>query len=202
MSKPNCNEGDLRPKIELTRQFHEYFHGRGAVISIAGPDGAGKSTFASQLVEIFAQADLVVIRIHSYSWYNNIFIMPFRLARLRNQKQIVVLDRSIFDNVIEFSRKTHMPAGLLRQLLKIVNRVYVTFDHKAVLTTSMNDLTSRRPDESPKRISEQQKLYAELIKFANFLPLISDKPISQEAILNLMKKSPPPNVAVHQANKL
>lgn len=158
---------DLSLDPELLVNLKKAFEGRGAILSIAGPDGAGKTTLANQLVEVLTQVGLPANRIHCYSWYKNVFLMPFRLAKLRRENQIVVLDRSLYDNVIEISRKARFPSFLTRGILRTVLRFYTVFDYKYILTAPFDDLVARRPEENKSKTMQQIELYLELAKLAN-----------------------------------
>lgn len=161
-------EGDLIDKLRT--QFSE----RGAVLSITGPDGVGKTTLARQLAHTFDQAGLPVQCIHCHAWYKNLFVMPFLLARLKHQNKIIILDRSIFDNLIELARKVHLPTALLRVVLAGTKSVYIKFDHKILLRASLNTLESRRPDEPSEKLEKALATYSALVRSAHYEPIESD----------------------------
>jgi energy-coupling factor transporter ATP-binding protein EcfA2 len=183
MSEERANDPTMDP--ELLDRIKKTFEGRGAIISIAGPDGAGKTTLAGHLVEVFAHAGLPAQRIHCYAWYKNVFVMPFRLSKLKRNTQIIILDRSIYDNVIEISRRIGLPASVRRYFIRAVTKFYTAFEYKTVLTAPISVLSARRPDEDKTKIAQQVELYLELSNLADYKHIVSEGSIS-EMILHAM----------------
>lgn len=177
MAKSEHPVNDNMQKPYLTDQIREQFKGKGAIISIAGSDGAGKTTLTGQIVDTFAQAGLSVRRIHCYAWYKNLFVMPFRLAILKSRGVIVVLDRSIFDNIIEFARKTHLPRAILLVILSSISTLHSRFDHRIVLWASLEKLMDRRPEEKPEKLERNRVLYSALTESAQYQPVEANGPI-------------------------
>ncbi len=197
MASPENSPDDSRPDANLMRRLQEKFGGTGAIISIAGPDGAGKTTLANQLVDAFTAADLPVRRIHCYTWYKNLLVMPFRLARLKNRGEIIILDRSIFDNIIELARKAHLPKGFFGACLKGLSACYIAFEYKILLSAPADELASRRPEELASKVSRQLKLYTELGHCAGYHSVVSDGPILLE-VLQIISR---PKTQLRSGNK-
>lgn len=162
---------------DLTGLLRERFAGKGTIISIAGSDGAGKTTLTGQLVDAFRAADLPARRIHCYAWYKNLLVMPFRLAQLKAQGEIIILDRSIFDNIIELTRKTHLPEAILRIVLSGVSTLHSRFDHRIVLSAPLESLLSRRPEEPREKLERTRALYSVLTRSAKYEPVEANGPI-------------------------
>ncbi len=167
---------------EFTKHLRDAYSNRGAIISLAGPDGAGKTTLVGQLHDVLTQSDLPAERIHCYAWYKHIFTMPFRLAKLKTENRIVILDRSLIDNVIEISRKLHLPNSLVRPLLIITKKLFLNFDVLFVLIAPYDELVSRRPDEKKNKIKHQLQLYRLLSSINGFKTLLTDKPVFDDAV--------------------
>lgn len=198
MATPENNPDDIRPDAILIGQLQENFGGTGAIISIAGPDGAGKTTLANQLVDAFTEAGLPVKRIHCYAWYKNLFVMPFRLARLKNQGEIIILDRSIFDNVIELARKAHLPKAILRIMLYGVSTIHSRFDHRIVLWAPLQSLISRRPEEHHEKLERTRVLYSVLTGSADYKYIEANGPILRDVLqIILCPKVTPPSGSTH-----
>ena len=193
MASPENSPDDSRPDAILIGQLQEKFGGTGAIISIAGPDGAGKTTLANQLVDAFTAADLPVKRIHCYAWYKNLLVMPFRLARLKHRGEIIILDRSIFDNLIEFARKAHLSKWLFGASLKGLSACYNAFECKILLSAPADELASRRPEELPDKVSRQLKLYTELSHCAGYHSVVSDGPILLEILSHFVRSDSSPD---------
>src|SRR5687767_4023014 len=93
---------------------------RGVAICLSGIDGSGKTTLARQLVGTLAQAGLPVRHLHVYHWYLNLFAMPALLLYNRHLgREILVLDRSFFDNIAVLSLSPRCPLWLPRSMLSL-----------------------------------------------------------------------------------
>lgn len=192
MSQSAREVEDILANRELMKLLRERFSNRGAIISLAGPDGSGKTTLAHQLVLVLGGAGLPVRSIHSYAWYMNLFVLPIRLAGFRRRNHIIILDRSIFDNVIELSRKINLPTSLLRLILKGLNKVYLSSDHRFLLTAPLDIYQSRRPEEDRAKLEVSQFLYMNLIPTAHFHRVETNEPMLHDLLNLICDKEPNP----------
>lgn len=167
---------------EVVVDLQQKYKNRGAIISLAGPDGAGKSTLSCQLKTVIEDAGLPVEQIHCYQWYKNVFLMPRRLSILRSNKTIVILDRSIIDNVLEISRKMRLPVKFVHTLLQLTMTFYIKFDNLFILTAPLQELIKRRPEEPKSKVEHQLKIYNGMSKFPGVQALSSDSSTFQNAI--------------------
>lgn len=187
MTTPKDNEVllDNRALSRLRKQFQD----NGAIISIAGPDGSGKTTLASQLFDAFTAADLPVRHIHSYVWHHNLFRMPFTLGRLKTGNTTVILDRSIYDNVIVAFSRLKTPRWMLAMALRGVSFLYPAFDLQILLHAPFECLKGRRPEESSQDIRMQVVNYSLLESQLNFTKLESVRPLLSD-VLSILTDEP------------
>jgi len=139
-----------------------------------GAEGAGKTTLAQQLEILFAHAGVLTERRHIYGFFNNAFVAPFVLLWNRYVGgKVIIFDRTIFDNLANFTVTRHWAAGWLPFLLTIFRPWYPRHDHNFYLEATPDDTLSRRARTDVARLQRFLLAYrsiAESVGFETFVP--------------------------------
>lgn len=143
----------------VTDNLQQIFGRKGAIVSISGPDGSGKSTLTRQLVDKLSMAGVPTRHVHCFKWYEQITIQPLRLLFLRHKGYVVICDRTIVDNVLELARKLSLHPTHWRWLLQALITLQPRFDYRITLLCSEDDLAQRRPEESCSTQQQQLRYY-------------------------------------------
>ena len=152
------------------------------VVSLVGPDGAGKSTLARELKLELDKSNICVKVVHSHRWWRNVLWLPCFLARSRALPRVVILDRCLLDNGVEIARKTKLRASLrfvLFQMLALWGSVY---DVKLLIIAPVSILTVRRPDEPVNKLILNHDLYTEAACCAQYIQINSIHPTKNEGM--------------------
>lgn len=160
---------------------------KGCIVSVIGPDGSGKSTLIDALHDAAREARIDTVRIHSYRWHRNIFAMPLRLSILRQRGKLVLLDRCVFDNVVELALKRSLSPPLRRGLSRFLSLVYVDFDARILLRAPADVIAERRPDEPLDKTRRQIALYEELLTSAGYRGVDSTEPTLPPALAEIRR---------------
>lgn len=170
-------EGSLKPStLDETAIAHirKVSADRGYIIFLSGADGSGKSTTAKVLCNQLSAAGLSVIHRHCYAWHKNLIETPRAIAKARRDKVVMVLDRSIYDNIIEVARKLSPPIWATKTTLRIASAIYPSADLKLFTWAPLEELLRRRPEEPEAKQNVNLVRYECLEKIAGFQRLTTD----------------------------
>lgn len=160
---------------EAARALHGRLRGRGIAVCICGIDGSGKTTLARQLVAQLQGAGLRARHLHVYHWYTNLAAMPFVILYNRwLGHRVLVLDRSIFDNIAHLSLMGERAQRLGRYALAVALLLYPAFDHVFQLVADLEEIQRRRPDTEPSRFARMTAAYNRIAAVARHQRLVSD----------------------------
>lgn len=148
---------------------------RGVTISVSGVDGSGKTMITTLLAKTLQDADIAVLRLHSYQWYLNVTMTPVRILINRYVgRKVILLDRSVYDNIAVFLSMHRIWQSVADIIIGFVSNVYPTFDYRFYLSTSLGEGLRRRPEMSESQLSHFQQIYAPIVRRAKYLELESD----------------------------
>ena len=157
---------------------------RGLSIVITGADGSGKSTLAEQLVQDLGAANLPSRKLHVYAFYANLLLIPFLLLRNRYiDKSILVLDRSIYDNVAVFAAKgkcTIRPFAIT-----ILKSIYPKFDYAFYLYADRDEILRRRPEIDLGWHDRLISAYQQLVRLSGHSVMRSDSELYTRIVATL-----------------
>lgn len=159
---------------------------RGVTICISGMDGSGKTTTAEELVRLLNASDIRVRHLHLYQWYVNVLITPLLL--LHNQyigRKVLVLDRTIYDNVAVAAIRQHCPVWLMRMALALVASCYPNFTYRFYLVAPLPELCRRRPGMSEARFAALREAYERVVLRARCTRVSSDARLFAELLRNI-----------------
>ena len=155
----------------------------GVAICLSGIDGSGKTTLARQLVGALDEAGLPVRHLHVYQWYLNLLAMPALLLYNRHVgRKVLVLDRSLFDNIALLSLWPRCPRWLARGILALTLAFYPRFDHRFYLVADFGETLRRRPDTREPRFAELTRAYDGIAARAGHVKLRSDATLLHEVL--------------------
>lgn len=155
----------------------------GVTIYLSGIDGSGKTTLAEALVETLRASGVQVRSLHIYQWYLNVLLTPFLLLYNRHLgREVLVLDRGIYDNISVLAVKERFPDWILRAALRVVPVFYPKFDYHFYLVTTLSETIRRRPDTSKTRFVTLSKIYDEVLSRLRCEKLQSDVHIFDAAL--------------------
>lgn len=161
---------------------------RGATISVSGVDGSGKTLLTTNLLKILHEANIAVLRLHSYQWYANITITPVRIIFNKYiGRKILLLDRSIYDNIAVFSSKYGAWQLIADTVVGLAVKLYPTFDFRFYLSTSLVEGLRRRPEMSESELSRLQQIYAPITQRAGYLELESNERLLDRVLERLAR---------------
>lgn len=148
---------------------------RGVAISVSGVDGSGKTMLTTHLAKMLQDANITVLRLHSYQWYANVTITPARILINRYiGRKVMLLDRSVYDNIAVFASTHKVRQSITNLIVGFVRNIYPTFDYRFYLSTPLDEGRRRRPEMSESQLSNLQQIYAPIIHSAGYLELDSD----------------------------
>lgn len=148
---------------------------RGLSISISGIDGSGKTTLARDLIRALGASGIPVRYLHLYQWYLNVLTTPILLLYNRYfGRKLLVLDRSIYDNIAVVSMRRHCPKWLSHMAFTVALACYPRFDHRFHLVVGFDDAVVRRPDTIRARFVMLSGIYDEIASRARYVRLQSD----------------------------
>lgn len=181
------------------------FKRKGALIAICGADGTGKTTVANELSQYLSNEGIETCIVHSYGWARNLFIMPFVLAGLRGNGQIVILDRTLWDNVIVTLCRVKTPMALRSVIIQLAQWLRPRFDHKICLTAPSHLIQQRRPEELHQSTLRKLENYSLLCTKVGFSQFDSSTPIINQIICDMALKegfSPTPPLKTSATERL
>jgi thymidylate kinase len=147
----------------------------GLAVCLSGIDGSGKTTLAGKLSRVLKASGVPVRHLHLHQWYVNVFVTPVLLLRNRYfTRELLVFDRTIYDNIAVVSMRKHCPRWLSRIALAVVLACYTTFDYRFYLVVEFADALARRPDTERDRFMSLSKIYEEVTSKARYIRLRSD----------------------------
>jgi thymidylate kinase len=156
---------------------------RGVAICLSGIDGSGKTTLAQQLVGAMAHGGLPARHLHVYQWYLNALAMPLVLLYNRHiGRKVLVLDRSVFDNIAVLALSPRCPRWLPRTVLKLALALYPKFDYCFYLVADFNETLRRRPDTREQAHAELTSAYERITAHAGHVRLRSDPALFGEVL--------------------
>lgn len=159
---------------------------RGATISVSGVDGSGKTLLTTHLVKILRDANIAVLRLHSYQWYKNITTTPVRiLVNKYFGRKILLLDRGIYDNIAVFSSTRGAWELITDMAVGLAIKLYPTFDFRFYLSTSLVEGLRRRPEMDASQLSHLQQVYAPIVHRAGYLGLESNERLLDRVLEHL-----------------
>jgi energy-coupling factor transporter ATP-binding protein EcfA2 len=158
----------------------------GATIYLSGIDGSGKTTLAEALVETLKESGVQVRSLHIYQWYLNVLLTPFLLLYNRHLgREVLVLDRGIYDNISVLAVKERFPDWILRAALRVVPVFYPKFDYHFYLVATLSETILRRPDTCEARFVTLRKIYDEVSSRVRCKRLQSDAHLFDAALRNI-----------------
>lgn len=179
----NTDDSDVRRAVESLRSR---LSKRGLAISISGIDGSGKTTLARDLVRMLNASGIRARYLHLYQWYWNMFRTPLLLLYNRYLgRRVLVLDRSIYDNIAVGILKLHSPRWLLRMILPAMASIYPRFDYRIYLSTSFDETRLRRPDTCKAHFMALTELYNEIGRRAKYARFRSDRKVFGEVLRHM-----------------
>jgi hypothetical protein len=159
---------------------------RGLAISVSGIDGSGKTTLARDVVQILQTAGIPARYMHLYQWYVNVFLTPLLLLYNRYLgREVLVFDRSVYDNAAVALFKFGSPPALVRVVLWSVSAIYPKFDYRIYLVASLEETQVRRPGTCEKRYKLLSKVYDEIARRARYMRLRSDSQLLRAVLRHL-----------------
>jgi thymidylate kinase len=157
---------------------------RGLSIVITGTDGSGKTTLARKLEKILSSANPSVRYLHAYAWHFNLIVAPFILLRNKYiDKNILILDRSIFDNLAVLAAKRDF--AIRPWMANALRTFYPRFDFAFYLHADAETIKSRRPDTDIHWHIRLSEAYAQLIPHLGHCAMRSDETLLTQVIENL-----------------
>lgn len=169
----------VSPDAVLVRRATDVLRSRrrvhGINIYISGIDGSGKTTLAQTLVELLTASALPTQRLHIYQWYLSVLWTPILLLHNRYiGHKVLLLDRSIYDNVAVLATRSWFPAWLARVTICIAAAAYPKADYHFYLFTTLSKTVQRRPETCAKRFAALSKTYEEIGLRVQCMALPSD----------------------------
>jgi adenylate kinase family enzyme len=159
---------------------------RGLAISISGIDGSGKTTLARDVVQILQRSGIRARYLHWYQWYVNALSTPLLLLYNRYLgREVLVFDRSVYDNAAVALFKLGSPPTLVRVVLSSLSAIYPKFDYRIYLVASLEETQVRRPGTYEKRYKRLSRIFDEIARRARYVRLQSDSQLLQAVLSHL-----------------
>ncbi len=165
----------------LKERLVSQFSGRGAVIALAGPDGSGKTTLAKALANLLCESGVNARRVHCHAWYMNVFVQPLKLKSSIRKGEVVILDRSLIDNIVEISGKLKLPFGFWKVIFFFYFGIKRKNYFRVFMYADIGELAKRRPEESTIKQEYQLQCYQTACRIGRFGSIKSD----ENALLNV-----------------
>ena len=155
-------------------------------ISLSGLDGSGKSTLARDICQAMTAAGIPCQITHVFEWYKNLTVVPYRMVTGRWPGQVLIFDRSIYDNLVVFFARSLAPLWLVRLATGLVHLLYPRFDHRFFLYAPFEVIAERRPEISCRRYEVMLERYQTDLAVANYRPLAATPALFDEVLSLLM----------------
>lgn len=154
-------------------------------ISLSGLDGSGKSTLAREICQAMTAAGIRCQIMHVFAWYKNLTVVPYRMITGRSRGQVLIFDRSIYDNLVVLFARGPAPLWLARLTTGLVHLLYPRFDHRFFLYAPFKVIVQRRPEISCRHYEVMLERYQTVLAVADYQRLVST-PALFEQVLSLL----------------
>ena len=154
-------------------------------ISLSGLDGSGKSTLAREICQAMTAAGIRCQIMHAFAWYKNLTVVLYRMITGRSRGQVLIFDRSIYDNLVVLFARGPAPLWLARLTTGLVHLLYPRFDHRFFLYAPFKVIVQRRPEISCRHYNVMLERYQTVLAVADYQRLVST-PALFEQVLSLL----------------
>jgi cytidylate kinase len=155
-------------------------------ISLSGLDGSGKSTLAREICQAVTAAGVRCQIVHVFAWYKTLTVVPYRMIAGRSRGQVLIFDRSIYDNLVVFFARSLAPLWLARLATGLVRFLYPRFDHRFFLYAPFEVIAERRPEISCRHYEVMLERYQTVLAVADYRPLAATPALFDEVLSLLL----------------
>jgi len=152
--------GDRLVMEDLRSMLRHVLSRRGLAVCFIGQEGVGKTTAADQLTAILDALAVPRRRLHRAAFGANLFLVPFLILDNRyRRRRVLVLDRSIYDNVAVHGARYGLSPRSLSLVATIVAAIYPRLDVRLHLHCPPDLLRQRRPMQDDRVAARQAAAY-------------------------------------------
>jgi cytidylate kinase len=155
-------------------------------ISLSGLDGSGKSTLAREICQAMTTAGIRCQIMHVFAWYKNLTVVPYRMIIGRSRGEVLIFDRSIYDNLVVLFARVLVPLWLVRLATGLVHFLYPRFDHRFFLYAPFEVIAQRRPEISCRHYEVMLERYLTVLTVADYQRLASTPALFEEVLSLLL----------------